>query len=301
MKKIFLILISLFILIPTVDASTTTFTRTEENYLVPDGITVSDNNRQAVLKTPAVDATEKIYDFADLLTQIEEESLYNKVMEFINKTNYDAVIVTIDDNNKYDAANYADDFFDYNAFGIGSSRDGLLFLIDMDTREVYISTTGMAIKMYSDARIDSIIDFGFDYLTSGLYYDCFDLMLDRADYYYGLGIPSSNSNLEIDENGHASYVYKIPYFVVFLTSCFISFIVSAILYCTTRLKIKKQNAAYYIQTNDSNIAKKDIFVTTHTTRVRRQSESSSSSSGGGSSSFHSGSSGISHGGGGRHF
>ena len=133
MKKIFLILISLFILIPTVDASTTTFTRTEENYLVPDGITVSDNNRQAVLKTPAVDATEKIYDFANLLTQIEEESLYNKVIEFINKTNYDAVIVTIDDNNKYDAANYADDFFDYNAFGIGSSRDGLLFLIELAT------------------------------------------------------------------------------------------------------------------------------------------------------------------------
>ena len=124
-------------------------------------------------------------------------------------------------------------------------------------------------------------------------------MLDRADYYYDLGIPASNNNLYIDENGNASYIYRIPYFKIFLLSGLISLAVSLFLYFKTRLVIKKQNSSYYIEANESNIVKKDDLIDSHVTRVYRQSSSSSSSRGG--SSFHSSSSGRSHGGGGRRF
>lgn len=301
MKKIFVILISLFCGISSIlakDVLVVTYERTESNYLVPDSINVTSSNKQAILKTPAVLASEKVYDFANLLTENEEEQLYNQVITYIENTNYDLALVTINENNKYSAMKYADDFFDYNDFGINSSRDGSLILIDMDTREIWVSTSGQAIKMYSDSRIDNIIDAGFFDLKNAQYYDCLSKMIDKMDYYFDLGVPSSNRDMEIDEDGNPYYVKSIPYVMIFIISGVICTIVSLILYFKTSSKIKKQNTVTYINPNLSNLIKNDQFLTTYTSRIRIES---SSSSGGGGSSHHSSSSGRSHGGGGRHF
>lgn len=299
MKKIFIGLITLFLCIQNVNAEVDVYTRTESNYLVPSDIEVSSSNKKDILSTPAVDSSLKIYDFGDLLTDQQEGELFSKVIDYINENNYDLAIVTINKNNKFDAESYADDFFDYNDFGINSSRDGALILIDMDTREIYISTSGYAQKMYNDSRIDNIIDAGFNYLTSEMYYMCLSKMIDKLDYYYDSGYPSGNSNLYIDENGNAYYINRMPYLIIILISGFVCFGVSSFLYFKTSSKIKKQNTVTYINPNITNIIKDDRFITTHTSRIRI--DTSSSSSGGGRSSFHSGSSGRSHGGGGRHF
>lgn len=299
MKKFLMFFITLFCCIQNVGASVNTYERTDDDYLVPDSIDVTSSNRNAVLKTPAVLETEKIYDFADLLDSSEEESLFTKVNNYIETSNYDLVIVTINDNNKHSAMDYADDFYDYNNFGFGTSRDGILILIDMDTRETWVSTSGMAIKMYSDDRIDSIIDAGYYYLTNQQYYDCLTRMIEKLDSYFKSGYPSSNSNLIIDENGNPYYIKKMPYIMIFLISSIICAIISSILYFKTSLKIKRQNTVTYINPNITNIIKDDQFVTTYTSRIRI--ESSSGGSSGGGSSFHSSSSGGSHGGGGRSF
>ena len=65
--KLSLVFFVLFIFnITLVSASTNTNTRTEDNYLINDWIEVTDSNRGNILNTPAVNAEEKIYDFADL-------------------------------------------------------------------------------------------------------------------------------------------------------------------------------------------------------------------------------------------
>lgn len=157
-KYLLLIVILFGFCIIPVSASTNTFTRTEDNLLVSPDITVTSQNLDNILGTPAVDASEKVYDFAELLTPSEEEQIYNRVQKFINKTNLDLAVVTINDNNKFSAMEYADDFYDYNDFGTDSEYSGVLFLVDMDTREIYMSTTGKAISMYSDYRIDMTLD-----------------------------------------------------------------------------------------------------------------------------------------------
>ena len=297
MRKIFLILTILLFSVENIQASTNVYERTSSDYLVPSDITVNSSNRNNILNTPAVDASEKVYDFADLLTTEQEDSLYDDINDFINDSSYDLVIVTIDDNPKYSAMDYADDFFDYNDFGVNSSRDGVLILIDMDTREIYVSTSGMALKMYSDYRIDNIIDAGYYYLTSGYYYNCLSEMIDELELYYDNGYPSENSNLHIDENGNPYYIRKMPYLMIFLVAGTFCLIVTLILYFKTKSVVKKHNIASYIDKENTNISKNDIFLTTYTSRIRRQSSSSS----GGGSSFHRSSSGRSHGGGGRRF
>jgi uncharacterized protein len=139
-------------------ASTNTEERTRENLKINSSYELTENVINAALNTPKVDETEKVYDFADLFTEKQEEILYKKIKNYISFNNMDMAIVTINENNKNTTRDYADDFYDYNDFGIGDNRDGILMLIDMDNREVWISTTGRAMNVYDDYTIDKMLD-----------------------------------------------------------------------------------------------------------------------------------------------
>lgn len=304
-KKIFLILF-LIILVAfhkNVFCSTNTYPRTENNLQIHSNIKVTNSVKKAVLSTPKVDASEKIYDFANLFTSTEETNLYNLINHFITTYNMDMVIVTINTNNKSSAMAYADDFYDYNDFGKGSTFDGLLFLIDMDTREMWISTTGQAILMYNDYRIDNILDKSYTYITSQKYFECAKSFITSASSYATQGIPSYNKDYIIDENGdYVKNTTKTLNNFPLLFVIIISFILSTIYVFFARSKhktIKKATEAkQYLIKNSINITKKeDKFINSHVSKVYDPPSSSSS----GGSSTHRSSSGRSHGGGGRRF
>lgn len=231
--------------------------------------------------TPKVDETEKVYDFAELFTDEEEENLYKKICKYINKYDMDMAIVTIAENNKMFAANYADDFWDYNDFGVGEDKDGILFLIDMDTREAYISTTGKAIGVYKDSYIDRMLDKILEKSPLDSPEWCADKFIDVANHYAGT---KSRVNL----------------IVITIISLGIPAIVTAI-QCSKHRTIKKGlTGEAYIKKESFRLTKvEDRYLTTTTSRVRISSDSGSSSGGG--SSIHRSSSGRSHGGGGRRF
>ena len=80
------------------------------------------------------DTSVKIYDYGNLLTDTEETYLKGLVNNYISKYNYDMVIVTKSNYSATDTAmmNYADDFYDYNNFGIGNTKDGILLFLNVD-------------------------------------------------------------------------------------------------------------------------------------------------------------------------
>lgn len=295
---IFLILIMTF---SNVSASTKVYERTEDNLRIHESISVNGKNLDKILKTPSIDEKEKVYDFADLFIDSEEVEIYNKIKNYIDLTNYDLAVVSINENNKADEVKYADDFYDYNYFGFDDSFSGTLILIDMDNREIYLSTTGYAIKMYSDTRIDRIIDNGYDYLVDGKYAKCILSMIDKMSDYYHSGVPSGNKNLVIDGR-NVYYSDKRTISENLLTSgvvaAGITAIIAFIMYKKTRLKIKKANTISYL-TSEKDIDIRNRFIRSSISRVLRSTNSGGSSGGG--SSYHSSSSGSSHGGGGRSF
>ena len=63
------------------------------------------------METPAVNSLEKIYDYADLYTEEEEQKLYNQVINFINTSNIDVAIVTTNDTNNYLISDYDIEFY----------------------------------------------------------------------------------------------------------------------------------------------------------------------------------------------
>ena len=304
MKKIiyylcFLVILFLISIIPTSAKEIKTCVRTDTDLRVRESM-ITGKNYSDIMSTPCVEGSEKVYDFANLLTDLEEEQLYQEVLNYIEITNYDLVIVTTNDNNKKDEVAYADDFYDYNPFGKGDTRDGVLLLIDMKNRRVYISTTGNAIVMYN-SRIEDIIDAGYDYLTGQDYYNTFSKMIDRMGYYHHLGVDEKDSNtIVIDENGNASYIRYMPYRFIGIISGIVTLIVSLIVYNISRLKLKVGSTISYLK--EKNITRKeDNLVNTIVTHTLRYNDTSSGGGSSGGGSFHSSSSGSSHGGGGRSF
>lgn len=289
--KYFLIAIVSFLFhITSVFASTNVYERSVDDYRVADWVQVTDSNKDSILNTPSVDASEKVYDFANLLTDSEEKDVYYQVQNFIMEHDMDLAIVTIDSNNKGSQVEYADDFYDYNDFGIGSSRDGVLFLIDMQYRQIYMSTTGDAIQMYSDYRIDQIMNAIYQYMTDTDYFNGISNFIDELSYYASVGYP------EMDEASRLSVGQCLKYGAII--SAIATFIIMLVLVNKNKLVRPATTAREYLD-KESVVVNNygDIFMGSNT--VKHKIEHSSSSSGG--SSTHSSSSGSSHGGGGHGF
>ena len=258
--------------------------------------------------TPKVDTSEKVYDYADLLTDEEEEKLRNLAMDYIEKYKMDMALVTID-NNPYGVAErytqeYAQDFYDYNDFGVGTKKDGVIVLIDMSSRYSYISTTGEAILIYDDARIENLHDYAYNYLSIREYYNAFESYVNKLSDYASSGVPESNKYYCIDDDGEYYKCKEAPKSVNWLITTISAFLGSLIPTAIHTRKYKgiklATNASTYLKT--ATITNQvDQFLTTYTSRTRRNSDYSGGGGHHGGSSISFGSSGRSHGGGGRHF
>lgn len=303
--KVFTCTIIVFLLFLSIDvfASTKTYERTEENgYLVSDeNIVVDDSKIDAVLSTPAVDEAEKIYDFADLYTDEQEKELYSLVTNYIDDYDLDLAIVTIKENTKDSTEAYAQDFYDYNSFGITDSHNGILFLVDMANREFYMLNSGAGITMYTDRRVDECLDAAFSEIASGNYYGGTKAFIEKAGYYAKVGEPDEAGNepklkgvLKLQSMSWSS----IAIFSVIATA-----VVMFIFISNNKLVRSATSSKFYLTKADVNVVK-ETFLGKNINKVMRvhdSGSSGSSSSGGSSRSVSHGSSGRSHSGGGRKF
>ena len=294
MKKIFVLFISLFLLVLPVYASTNTYSRTTTDLKVPKKIKYKSSMEHNVLLTPSVNANEKIYDFAELLTEEEEKQLYDKVKEFIANTNLDLAIVTINTNVKDSTQEYADDFYDYNDFSI----DGLAFVIDMQNRIFYISTAGKAMLYYDDYRIEYILSALDQEMYNHEYFNACNTLISQLTEYYNHGFSDNADKYVVI----GTQIYrKAPYLLLSIIAV-VSAIIGTLILALRNKKIKlATNSNDYFDNKSFEITKDTKeFISSNTSRVYIPP---ADSGGGGSSGggFHSGSSGASHGGGGHRF
>ena len=274
MKKIVLSLI--IFLLPIVSfASTNTYPRTEDDLRINSWITVTEENKDNILNTPSVNEEEKIYDFADLYTDEEEKNLYSAVYDYTQRRNLDLVIVTINDNFE-STQEYADDFYDYNNFGYGSDRDGLLFLVDMENRYVYISATGGAMTLYPDNECDMITEQVYTYFSDQNYYDGTYQMIKTLDTYYEISYNDSN----IDEYKYNTADVNYLYVFIFAIVCTIIGIV-ILIKRNDLVKVATTSEEYYDKGSKGVHRIKDVVIGHHVTKHAIEHDTGSSSHGGG--------------------
>lgn len=97
---------------------------------------------------------ERVIDNANLLTLEQKTDLNNIAYTIAMKYNFDLVIVTEKNIGNKTPRDYADDFFDYNGYGIGVNRDGCLFLNVIESRDYWFSTSGRGIRIFDSSSFN---------------------------------------------------------------------------------------------------------------------------------------------------
>lgn len=263
--------------------------------------------------------TPLVVDNAGVLSSDEITILTEKAQSLQDTYDMDVVILVVTDLDGKSAQDYADDYYDYNGYGIGDDYSGMLLLIATESRDWWISTCGEAIYVLTDYGIESIFSDFAGYLSVNDYYHAFETYLDCLPEYfdaYSSGNPIDGYSGNYSGPGSYSpgdaddiIYYEDDSTVLWgiISSVFVGCVVSgiAVLIMSGRMntKLPQNSAGNYLNQGSYQLhAHSDMFLYSNVTKVRRESSSSSSSSGGGGgSSTHSSSSGRSHGGGGGKF
>ena len=224
---------------------------------------------------------------------INEKEEYLKFLEhFKNEYNMDAVIVTSNNLNGKSQQDYADDYFDYNGYGVGKEKSGLLLLIDMENRNIWISTSGEAIKYFTDNRIDNIVEDITSYLKNGDYFGGCNVFINDINNYVKEGIPT-NKYVKGKPTKNIVFIGLAAGAIVASSVCF--------LVVNSYKNSKSVSSVNYADRNSIVFTrKKDRFINTYTTRTKIERNNNNNNSGG-TSSTHTSSSGNTHGGGGGSF
>lgn len=257
-----------------------------------------------VIETESAGMAESyVFDYAGLMSEDEIAALEMQIAAMKEKTGWDIFAVTTDYAEGKSTVAYADDFYDERTT---EDSDGILVLIDMDNREIYISTCGKAIRYLTDARIERVLDDGFYYVSNGEYASCLSAMLSTSEYYYDAGIQENQYNYDVETGAVSEYrtltwMEVVPVF-------FLAVAVGLAIFFGVKKSYSLKGGRYeypYMKYGKLDLTEhQDQFLRAHTTHHRIQTSSSSggsSRSSSGRSSTHRSSSGRSHGGGGRRF
>ncbi|WP_329957462.1 DUF1294 domain-containing protein [Novisyntrophococcus fermenticellae] len=237
------------------------------------------------------DTSRKVYDYAGLMTEEQGNSLETYADRLSERYGVDFVVVTITENNRVSAQDFADRFFDDNYFGQKSGKreygkgDGMLFLIDMQNRDIALSTAGLLHRAMGDEEVDQLLDDAVGYMRSESYYEACKSAL-------------GNSAGAVD--GYISSRNVMSIVVPVILAALLTAVTLGILVSFSKKSKPATEAGRFIVPNSLDIRHQNEIRTGTYTSVTPIPKSTQSGGGGGGGS-HTSSGGASHGGGSRGF
>jgi len=322
-KVLFTILLCILFITPIKANNIIEYDRTENNnYGVNKKWKINSNNVNNVLKTPYVDASLKVYDFQNSLTNDEIDGLQERIKEYTDKTGFDLAIVVTSfpfscygDNCGTTNEDYAADFYDYNDFGLELDDEyysGVIivrneFQVD-GLGYMQVLYFGEAQLYYNETAHDSIYHAGASYMTSKEYYKGFNNMIDKLEYYYKQG---KDKNLaldpngfvydtrthKLDKNGNIVKKWRPPYLIAFIGALISELITVGTMKKKNKMIHKAFTANSFLDGKSINYTKRDNILT-NTIVTHHRIDTSSGGHGGGGGFHGGGSSGGGHSGGG---
>ncbi len=235
-----------------------------------------------------------VYDEADLLNDAEEAALLSKLEAISDEADMDVVVALVNSTGELSPMEYADDFFDYNGYGRGDNRDGLVLLVSMEYSDWWISTRGYAITAFTDAGIEYIGEQVTPYLSDGKYADAVEEFAAQCETFIAqakTGDPFDTHNLPKEPFNKGMAL------VIAVAAGFIIGKIYAGKLKGELTSVRRQNAAVgYVREGSLNVTNSnEFFLYKNVSRTAKPTSSS------GGSSTHKSSSGASHGGGGGKF
>lgn len=235
----------------------------------------------------------RLVDDAGLLSQKEADELLAKLDVISERQQFDVVVVTVDSLEGKKVTDYADDFYDYNGYGTGDNRDGILFLIAMGEREWAISTCGFGIRAFTDAGQEYIVDQFHSDLSDGEYYEAFTTFAEWSDKFVTQareGRPYDRGHLPVT----AWNIAACAAMGLFAGFCLALLRVSMMKWKMRTVYHQAAASNYLVDGSLRMRDNRERLVRTAVNRIRI--EQNHQSGGGGGSSVHTSSSGTTHGG-----
>jgi len=234
------------------------------------------------------DTTEKMSRLTDnggLLDTYERAELLSRLNESSERYSMDMVIVTEESIGYSDPEDYADDFFDYNGFGFGDGRDGILLLVSMEYRDWHISTSGRAMTTFTEYGLEYLGDAVMEHLSDGEYYEAFETFIDLSSEL--IEFEKENGPYDRDDRPAVPFGISILSVIIGVIVSVIAVLIMSSKHKTVRSKAQAND--YLVRDSFILKEKKDQFLYFTLRRVPRENNSSSGGS-------HRSSSGRSHGG-----
>ncbi len=265
-----------------------------------------------------------IVDQAGVLSDTEREDLNTRLQEFRDANQFDLVIVTTTGLDPDDRQDYADDFYDYNGYGYGADRDGILLLVNINADGTYesgnswISTCGSGITIFSYDTIQEMGQVLTPYLLACNYSTAFQQFITLAKAQYNSGSYgdawedddwadnwndswadswNEDQSFSVGSSGWDVRVIVIAALVVGVMGT----VVVVLILKRQMISVRPaRDAGRYVVDDSLRLrSSHDIFLYSHVTQTRRpQQTDNSGPGGGGGGGIHTSSSGSHHGGGG---
>lgn len=247
-----------------------------------------------------------VADYAGLLQPEEVAYLEETADSLFQSYGIQAVVLTVDSLEGTSAQDCADDYYDQAGYG----EDGVLFLLAMEQREWYISTSGRMIYALTDYGIQQLGDQIVPYLAEEQWFEGFcSFFMALPDYLdaYENGQPVEGFADYSGDYYHGDQEEVVyypedsgPNFLVSLLSGIAAGGIAVMIMRFSMNTKRPQHSASEYMTKDSwkLTQHQDLYLYSNVTKVRKQEPSKSS---GGGSSVHRSSGGRRHGGGGGKF
>lgn len=258
-------------------------------------------------------ADAQVLDRANLFTGSEITQMEAIIERIESKHQVDIVILTTRDVPKdYSedmrrVRDYADDFYDNGGYGMGKDNSGMLILLDMNNRVIWLSTGGVMIDYITDSREESIIDAGYDDLRRGNYGRALIASLNKVKDFMDKGREEGTFRYDEVTGERLSGMYNVLTSGEILVAAMAGLAVAGVIWMSVSgtYQLKGSTYSYDLDRNSALTLTKDTehFVRQFSTRTPRSTGTGSGGGGhsSGGSGVHRSSGGVSHGGGGRRF
>ena len=161
---------------------------------------------EVLVEAETASTENRVYDAASLFSEEERLRFEEQIRSMRREMNMDVVLVTTADAEGKTAKDYAEGFYIERNFGTGKDYSGVLFLIDMDNREIFIVPVGKMNRFLTDQRWNAILDKAYEEISSGDFAACAQVYLTEVTRYYQEGIPGGQYNYD-EQTGEIS-VYR---------------------------------------------------------------------------------------------
>ena len=251
----------------------------------------------ALIALPALSAAGDpplLVDKAGILTDYQRETLEEKLNEISERHQCNVSVIILNGGVTGAITPFTDDYFDHNGYGYGSTNDGVMLLVDMESRQWCTSTAGTGWDALNDDALYQIEGYVEYYLSEGNYSKAFSIYAEMVDSY----LSGNGDYYDSDVNRNTE-----PTPVMGLVSAGLGVATGFGVVGSMKSKLKSVRTQYaannYANRDSMTVYRaEDTFLYRNVSRTRRATESSGGSGG---HSSHTSSSGVSHGGHSGHF